>query len=186
MIHSKKSTWPKFFIVGILALSTGACALFGPAEPEMSDAEACVKLKELIADHSQNFKQFKGAIKNSGYRRNMQIWSAERVFPLAKNCLVWEWSSGLTNYFCSWQESNELEAKASYIRGTELVNQCLGKQWFTKFTKTKSGGASALFYQAGGKTVISIRYFKESRTIFDHWNTTLYVGDESNLKAEVQ
>ncbi|WP_221895230.1 hypothetical protein [Bathymodiolus japonicus methanotrophic gill symbiont] len=155
----------------------------------MTDAEACVKLHELIADHAENFKQFRGSLKNTGTIRNMhnmQIWNAERVFPMAKNCQVWQWSSGLTNYYCGWDESDQQDAKASFNQGAELVNQCLGKKWHSKFTRTTSGGESALFYQKGGKTVVSIRYFKESRTISDSWMSTLYVGDESNLKVKVQ
>ena len=186
MIHSNKNTGQKILIAGLLALSTSACSLFTPSEPEMSDAEACVKLNELIADHAEDFKQFKGNLKNTGPRRNMRIWNAQRVFPMAKNCQVWEWSTGLTNYFCSWDESGQQDAKTSFDKGAELVNQCLGKQWHSKFTQTKSGGEGALFYKQGGKTVISVRYFKESRTILDSWKTTLYVGDESNLKAELQ
>ncbi len=186
MIYSKKNTRLKLFVASLLVLSNSACSTFSPAKPEMSDAEACVQLKALIADHDQGFKQFKGAIKNTGNVRIMQIWNAKRVFPLAKNCQVWEWSTGLTSYICGWDESGEDEAKASYDRGAELVNQCLGKQWHSKFVQTKSGGANASFYREGDKTVISVRYFKEQRTILDSWKTTLYVGDESNLKGEVQ
>jgi len=186
MIYRKKRIGLRFVIAGLLILSSSACSLFTP-QPEMTDAEACVKLKGLIADHANNFKQVrKGAAGNSKRAGNMQVWNAERVFPLAQNCQVWEWSSGLTNYYCAWNESDELEAKASYVRGTELVNQCLGEQWYTRFTTTKSGGGDVLFYQSEGKTVISIRYFKEPRTIFDHWKTTIYVGDKSNLKAKLQ
>ena len=185
-MQQKTKTGLKFLISSLFLLSSSACSIFAPAEPEMTDAEACVKLNELIADHADNFKQFRGSLKNTGPRRNMQIWNAQRVFPMAKNCQVWQWSSGLTNYYCGWDESDEQEAKVSFNRGAELVNQCLGKKWHSKFTRTTSGGESALFYQKGGKTVVSIRYFKESRTIFDSWMSTLYVGDESNLKAEVQ
>ncbi|SMG62521.1 [weak similarity to] lipoprotein [methanotrophic bacterial endosymbiont of Bathymodiolus sp.] len=185
MNHSKKNTGYKILIIGLLALNTSACSLFSP-EPEMSDAQACLQLHQLIDDHPAEFKQFKGSLKNTAPLRSMQIWNAKRVFPMVKNCQVWKWSSGLTNYFCSWDESDEEDAKASFDKGAELVNQCLGKQWHSKFTRTKSGGNSALFYKKGGKTVISMRYFKEARTIFDSWMTTLYVGDESNLKAEIQ
>lgn len=185
MINRKTPKGLGLLLVSFLVLSVSACSMF-TSEPEMSNAEACVKLKALIADHGNNFKEFKGTRKNTHAAGIMQTWNAERVFPLAKNCQVWEWSSGLTNYYCHWAESDEAEARASFHRGSELVNQCLGKQWFSRFVNTKSGGGNALFYQKEGKTVISLRYFKESRTIFDNWKTTLYVGDESNLKAEVQ
>lgn len=92
----------------------------------------------------------------------------------------------LTNYYCGWDESDQQEAKVSFNQEAELVNQCLGKKWHSKLTRTTSGGKSALFYQKGEKTAVSIRYFKESRTIFDRWMGTLYVGDESSLKAKAQ
>ena len=66
------------------------------------------------------------------------------------------------------------------------MRECLDKQWQSNFVNTQSGGGRTLFYQKGGKTVISIHYFKEARTILENWKTTLYVGDESNLKAKVQ
>lgn len=186
MIDKIKNTGLRFLITSLLVLSTCACSVFSSSEPEISDAEACLRLKELIADHADNFIQFKRGLKNTSLRNSMQIWNAERVFPLAKNCQVWEWSSGLTNYFCAWDESNQQEAQASYNKGVDLVNQCLGEQWNSKFSRTKSGGGEALFYQADGKTIISIRYFKEALTILENWETTLYVGDESNLKAKIQ
>lgn len=186
MKHSKKNIRLAIGVVSLLVLSTSACSIFTPEKPEMSDSEICVKLNELIADHANNFKQFKGALKNANRISYMQIWNAERVFPLAKNCQVWEWSSGLTNYFCGWNESGELQAKESHDKGADIVRECLGKQWQSNFVNTRSGGGRTFFSQKGGKTVISINYFKESRTILDHWKTTLYVGDASNLKAAVQ
>ena len=186
VIDKIKKTGLRFLITSLFVLSTSACSIFSPAEPEMSDAEACLRLNELIVDHADNFKNFKKSRSNTTLQRNMQIWDAKRVFPLAKSCQVWEWSTGLTNYFCAWDESDEDEAKASYSKGAELVKQCLGEQWNSKYTRTKSGGGDALFYQTGGKTIISIRYFKEALTILENWKTTLYVGDESNLKAKIQ
>ncbi|MCK5662309.1 MAG: hypothetical protein KAI17_02435 [Thiotrichaceae bacterium] len=187
MKHSKKNIRLGIGVVSLFVLSTSACSVFTPEKLEMSDSEACAKLNELIADHANNFKHFRrGRSSSSRVGNMMQIWSAERVFPLAKNCQVWEWSSGLTNYFCSWNESGELQAKASHDKGVDIVGQCLGKQWQSDFANTKSGGGRTLFYQEGDKTVISIHYFKESRTILESWKTTLYVGDESNLKAALQ
>lgn len=173
-------------VVASFAIISSSCAILTPAKQELSASEACEKLHEVIADHGNNFKQLKGARKSSSRIETMQIWSADRVFPLARDCQIWEWSSGLTNYTCFWQESGEVQAKVNHDKGANLVGQCLDKQWQSNFVNTQSGGGRTLFYQQGNKTVISIRYFKESRTILDNWKTTLYVGDESNLNAEVQ
>ncbi|GAW87122.1 conserved hypothetical protein [Bathymodiolus platifrons methanotrophic gill symbiont] len=168
-----------------MVFGTSACSLFTQTEPEMSASEVCVKLNELVADHANDFKQFRGVRKNTRRIINMQIWNAERVFPQARNCQVWAWSSGLTNYICTWQESGELEAKASHDKGVETVKQCLTEQWKSDFVQTSSGGGHTFFQQEGSKTVVSIRYFKESRTILDNWKAILYVGDKNNLNAEV-
>ena len=186
MKYSKKNTGLRIFVACLFVLGTSACSIFAPEKPVMSDAEACVKLNKLIADHSNNFKQFRKGRLSSHRMNYIQTWNAERVFPLAKNCQVWEWNTGLTNYYCAWQESGEAQAKASHDQGVAIIEQCLGKQWQRKFNNTTSGGGSTLFSQIGGKTIVSIRYFKESRTIIDNWKTTLYVGDESNLNAKVQ
>lgn len=86
-----------------------------------------------------------GVRKNTRRIINMQIWNAERVFPQARNCQVWAWSSGLTNYICTWQESGELEAKASHDKGVETVKQCLTEQWKSDFVQTSSGGGHTFF-----------------------------------------
>ncbi|NOQ76473.1 MAG: hypothetical protein GQ475_01505 [Methylococcaceae bacterium] len=186
MKNSKKSTGIKIFIFSLSVLSISACSLFTPT-PELSDAESCVKLNAIIAGHSQYFQQFKKSRISSVGVVNMQIWKAEKVFPRANNCQVWEWSTGLTNYMCTWQEKGgAVEAKASHDDGVEVVRQCLNEQWTSDTLTTKSGGVRTRFTQVNGKTIIAINAFKESRTILENWKTTLYVGDKSNLKAEVQ
>jgi len=185
-MRQSKKTGLRMSVVSLFALISSSCAILTPDKQELSDSEACVKLNELIADHGNNFKQFKKARKNTQRIGHMQIWNAERVFPLARNCQVWEWSSGLTNYFCDWKSPGKLQAKASHDKSADTIGVCLDKQWQSNFVNTQSGGGRTLFYQEGGKTVISIRYFKESRTILENWKTSLYVGDESNLNAEVQ
>ena len=176
----------RIIAVGLLASISSACAIFTPTAKPLTGSEVCEKLNEVIADHANDFKQLKGSRKSSGRVRNMQIWSADRVFPLARDCQIWEWGSGLTSYTCSWQESGEVKAKVNHDKGADLVGQCLDEQWQSSYVDTQSGGGRTLFYQPGNKTVVSVRYFKESRTILENWKTTLYIGDESNLKAEVQ
>ncbi|MDF1583285.1 MAG: hypothetical protein RQ733_14140 [Methyloprofundus sp.] len=188
MIPSKKIGL-RFVVASMLLVSSG-CSLFTPA-PELSDAEACLKLNAIIADHSGNFQQFKKSRVNSGGGMgeviNMQIWRAEKAFPSANNCQVWEWNTGLTNYICTWQEKGgEVAAKASHDKGVEIVRQCLNDQWTSDTVNTQSGGLRTRFSQPNGKTIIAINAFKESRSLLENWKATLYVGDKSNLEAEVQ
>ncbi|MCF7970379.1 MAG: hypothetical protein K9L22_04350 [Methylococcaceae bacterium] len=188
MIPSKKIGL-RFFVVGSILLASSGCSLLTPT-PELSDVEACVKLSAVIADHSQNFQQFKKSRVDSGGMGstiNMQIWRAEKVFPSANNCQVWEWSTGLTNYICTWQEKGgEVEAKASHDKGVEVVRECLNEQWTSNTLPTQSGGVRTRFSRLNDKTIIVINAFKESRSILENWKATLYVGDKSNLEAEIQ
>ncbi len=186
MTYSKKNIGLRIFVGCLFILGTSTCSVFTPEKSAMSDSEACVKLNELIADHSNHFKQFKKGRLNANRMTYIQAWNAQRVFSLAQNCQVWEWSTGLTNYYCAWQEPGEVQAKASHDKGVAIVEQCLGRQWQTQFDTTTSGGGSTLFSTEGSKTIVSIRYFKESRTIIENWRSTLYVGNESNLDAKVQ
>jgi len=172
--------------VSLFVLTSSACSIFAPEKKSLTETEACTQLQKVIAGHSNNFKQVRLAPNNSRRLGGVRTWRADRIFPLAKNCQVWEWSAGLSNYICLWKESDKVEAKASYDQGVASVRGCLGKQWQQDVTSTKSGGGKTLFHQLGGKTIVSIRYFKEGRTVWDHWQTTLYVGDESNLDAAVQ
>ena len=185
MIPSKKLGL-RFCVVSSILLANSACSLLTPA-PELSDTEVCGQLNAIVADHSDNFQRFKKSRVSSHNLINMQIWKAVKAFPNANNCQVWEWSTGLTNYICTWQEKGgEIEAKTSYAKGVKLVRQCLNTQWTSDEMTTKSGGIRTFFSQPNNKTIISVNAFKESRTILDNWKTTLYVGDKSNLKAEVQ
>jgi hypothetical protein len=93
----------------------------------------------------------------------------------------------LQTYICHWKaKAGEQEARASYEQGIANVRQCLDHSWSRGTAATKSGGERAFFTQENGKTVIAVRYFKEARSILDNWQTTLSVGDASNLKANIQ
>ncbi|TXL18031.1 hypothetical protein BMR04_03370 [Methylococcaceae bacterium HT3] len=63
MIYRKRSSVLRFFIVSLMVFGTSACSLFTQTEPEMSASEVCVKLNELVADHANDFKQFRGGKK---------------------------------------------------------------------------------------------------------------------------
>ncbi len=185
-MKQNKAKWQRIALVCLLSGVTGACSSF-TTKQALTETEVCVQLNALVADHSQNFKQFKRQRLSSRYTANAQIWAAEQVFPLAKNCQVWEWSTGLQTYICHWKsKTGEQEARESYDQGIVSVRQCLDQSWARGTVATKSGGERAFFIQEHSNTVIAVRYFKEARTILESWQTTLSVGDASNLKAGVQ
>lgn len=161
-----------------------ACSSTAPKPETLSDAQACEQIQGLIADHSNQFNQYKKSLSS---QRRGKVWAANAVFPGAHNCQIWEWGTGLNNYVCQWKSENgETQAKAAYQDGVNVVQSCLGSEWTEKTSKTQSGGESAFFSKAGGATVVSVRYFKENRSLLDNWNNTVLVGDKSNIKEGVQ
>lgn len=161
-----------------------ACSTTASKSEAMTDAQTCEQIHNLIADYSNQFNQYK---KSLSPQRRGNIWTAKEVFPGAHNCQVWEWSTGLNNYVCQWKSKDgEGQARADFQEGVTILKNCLGRDWTEKTSKTQSGGEGALFSKEGGKTVVSVRYFKENRSLFDSWNNTVLVGDRSNIKEDVQ
>ena len=161
-----------------------ACSSTASKSESMTDTQACEQIQNLVSAHPNQFNEYK--ISLSPQRRG-NVWTAKEVFPGAHNCQVWEWSTGLNNYVCQWKSENgENEAKTAFQDGVNIVKNCLGNEWTEKTSNTQSGGESALFSKQGGATVVSVRYFKENRSLFDSWNNTVLVGDRSNIKEDVQ
>ena len=169
--------------VSIAAILTTSCG-GSPKKDPLPEQEACNQLNGLIADHPQKFEKYK---KGFNRVRNLNSWSVIKVFPQAEECRVWEWSSGLTNYICNWKSKDGMEgAKTDYQVAKRIIRSCLSDQWQPKTNTTTSGGEHTRFEKPGSKTVVSIRYFKESRGWVRSWHTVLTIGDRSNLKAKVQ
>ena len=106
---------------------------------------------------------------------------------MANNCQVWEWSTGLYSYICNWKSKGGMEtAKSDYTEGKRIMRACLNEDWQSISRETKNGGEYTLFSKPKSKTFVEIRYFKEPRSIFDDWHTTVIISDKSNLKAKLQ
>ncbi len=173
------------FSAFFLALLTTSCSeIERAARKPISEEEACTRLKGLIADHPNNFKKYQKSLRRV---RNLNTWSAEKVFPMAENCQVWEWSTGLHSYICNWQARDGMaSAKADYQDGNRIIQSCLGPEWEPQTNTTQSGGERTVYRKEGSKTLVGIRYFKESRSIIGSWHTVVTIGDDSNLRAPLQ
>ncbi|MGY6277267.1 hypothetical protein [Methylomonas sp. MgM2] len=168
----------------LVLLVISGCAETPSKAENFSESEACNRIQGLIVDHATQFQHHK---KTQMQRRRRETWTAEPALPSADNCQIWEWGDGLTNYYCQWNaEDGESEAKASYEMGRGIIQRCLGDSWKIESNQTTSGGERTVFSRVGSPTVVSIRYFKEQRALFDTWNNTLVVGDKSNLNVPVQ
>ena len=186
-----KKTNQSYFLKPLLVIATAAtfllmtaCSgLFSKNEP-LSKSEACEHINELIAAHPNKFADQK---KIRRVHRMMSSWTAESPFPLARNCKVLKWSGGLHGFVCKWDAKKGMEtAKADYLEGQRIIQSCLGNDWQEETNTTKSGGEHTRFSKADSKTIVSIRYFRQSRGILRNWFTALYIGDNSNLTSAVQ
>lgn len=171
-------------LASLSLLMLAGCSQTAVKTDNLSEAEACERLEGLIADHDNQFKNYK---KNFTLHRSSKSWSTVNALPNATHCQIWEWSSNLTNYYCEWKNNgDESQAKATYQRGVDIIRQCLSDEWTAKVTQTTSGGEHTLFSKNGGPTVVSMRYFPEKRSWFENWTSTLLIGDRNNLRAPTQ
>ena len=170
-------------IVATFLLMTACSGLSSTKEP-LSESEACEHINELIAAHPNKFVEQK---KTKRVHRMMSSWTAESPFPLARNCKVLRWSEGLHGFVCKWDAKKGMEtAKADYLEGQRIMQSCLGNDWQEETNTTRTGGEHTRFSKSDSKTIVSIRYSRQSRGILRKWFTALYIGDNSNLASAVQ
>ena len=175
---------------GILALICttslfmGACSENNVKPEKLSDTQACNNLKDLIADHAN---QFKNTRTDFSSHKRLSIWSAKKVFPSADNCQVWEWSTGLFNYVCEWSSGkDENQALNHFQDGNNIIQSCLGNTWSAQTSETQSGGKRLTYSAPDKNTIVSIRYFKEQKGWMPAWQNTVVIGDKNNLNAPLQ
>lgn len=175
---------PKLFLLFYSTVFLSACAGINVESDQFSDDEACNRLQGLIKDHKKQFTTYR---KSRRPNKFYTIWSAEKVFTKAENCQVWEWSTGLYNYACSWKaKEGGAQAKSNYDEDVRIIKNCLDNSWKPRITSTKSGGQHTLFSNDRSPTIVSIRYFAESKGFLENWYNTVVIGDKSNLNTPAQ
>ncbi len=167
----------------VASVFMNACSELGAKPEKLTDVQACSNLKDLIADHPSQFEKTRTKFSTS---KRLNVWAAEKVFPSAENCQVWEWSTGLFNYACSWTADDENQAMSSFQEGDKIIRMCLGDGWRMQASDTQSGGKSITYSASDKKTIVSIRYFKEQKGWSPSWQNVILVGDKNNLDAPVQ
>jgi hypothetical protein len=176
----------RLLLVSVCAtyITMNACSEITAKPEKQSEAQACENLKSIIADHPNQFNHYK---KNLSTHRQLNIWSAKKVFPNAENCQVWEWSTGLYNYVCEWATGdNENQAISNYQEDINIIQECLGEAWTAQTNTTQSGGKHTIYSTTDKPTIVSIRYFKEQRGWSNSWQNTIVIGDKNNLKSPLQ
>jgi hypothetical protein len=183
---NRTNSLDRLFLASICATSIAmsACSEMSAKPEKPSETQTCEDLKGLIADHPNQFRQYR---KNLSIHRRLNIWSAKKVFPNADNCQIWEWSTGLYNYVCEWETgNNENQAMSNYQEDVNIIQNCLGDEWTAQTNITQSGGKHTLYSTPDKPTIVSIRYFKDLRSWSKPWQNTIIVGDKNNLNAPLQ
>ena len=172
--------------VCLTTMLLSACGANPAKQEPLPEAESCTRLQGVINDHPNQFKNYK---KTLTAKKKVNVWTADKVFPRAKQCQVWGWGSGLHSYACEWQVANiESEAAANYEEGTKIIQSCLGNAWTAETNTTQSGGKRTVYSNPSVPTVVSIRYFQDTEgwKALRSWNNTLTIGDKSNLNTPIQ
>ena len=159
------------------SLSMTACS---ETPVKQTEAESCTTLKGLIADHSSQFEHYKKGTQTQG--RRLSVWPAEKAFPNADKCQVWEWGTGKYSYVCEWKiGSDENQAISNYQEGTNIAGNCLDAAWTSETKTTSSGGKQTIFSAPNTNTVVSVRYYQEPNSVLTRWHNTVIIGDRNNL-----
>lgn len=163
-----------------------ACGTNAVKQEPVSETESCTRLQGLINDHPNQFNNYKKSLTTT---KKLNVWTADSVLPSAKQCQVWEWSSGLHSYACEWQvEKGESQAIANYEEAAKVIQNCLGNAWTAETNTTQSGGKRTVYSNPSLPTIVSIRYFEDTAgwKALHSWNNTLIIGDRSNLNTPLQ
>lgn len=159
------------------SLSITACS---ETPTKQTEAESCTALNGIIADHPSKFSHYKKGGQTQG--RRLSIWPAEKAFPTADKCQVWEWGSAKYSYVCEWKTgSDENQAVSNYQEATNIAGKCLGEAWSSETKTTASNGKQMIFSTPNNNTLVSVRYFKEQNSLTDRWHNTVIIGDKNNL-----
>ena len=172
-------------VISICATSVfmNACSELGAKPETLTNAQACKNLKNLIADHPNQFENTKTKFSTN---KRLNVWVAEKVYPSAENCQVWEWGTGLFNYTCSWNAADENQAIENFQEGEAIIKACLGNEWVAQASDTPNGGKRTTYSSPVQNTIVSIRYFKEQKGWSPSWKNVVLVGDKNNLDAQIQ
>ena len=168
--------------VCVAALSLTACT---ETPIKQTEAESCTVLNGLITDHANQFSSYKKGGQTQG--RRLSIWPAEKAFPSADKCQVWEWGAAKYSYVCEWRlGDDENQAMSNFQQANNIAENCLGAAWTPETKTTASGGKQTLYSTTNNDTVVSVRYFKEGNSLLNRWHNTVIIGDRNNLNPPAQ
>ncbi len=154
-----------------------ACETQAPEADQVAQMSQCEKVRALINAHPNKFEKLRTNPKPSN---KITIWDA-RYHLVGKNCQVWGWGQGKTDYMCSLTAPNQQIAMDNYNRAKSATQACLGNDWQLQEMPRKLGeGVKAVFSHPGSETVVAVHAVETNGLRNDEWTAYFFVGDASD------
>ena len=158
------------------ALLTG-CGMQNAEDATVAKMSTCEKVMALVDAHPNKFEKIRHNLQST---RQITVWDA-RYNLVGKNCQIWGWGSGKTDYMCSLTSPNQETAKENFTKAKELTQACLGSNWQLTETPRKVGnGIKAAFSRPNSHTVVALHAVETRGVIKEEWTTYLFVGDANS------
>lgn len=168
-------------VCGAISVMLSACSGVANKPEPLSEAESCKRLQALIADHPNQFSAYR---KNLHNFRRIAVWTADKVFPTADNCQVWEWGAGRFNYVCDWQpKGGQQEALDNFQQGQQIIQSCLAKGWNANAWMDAATSKQIIYSNSALPTIVSLRAYQEKESLSKRWHNTVIIGDRNNLEV---
>lgn len=120
---------PMLALAASLALLSG-CSSFGPVTSGIDNP--CATLQAIVKDYSTGFERYRG----SGSNYSMVTLYRAKEQLIKGHCEIWEWGNGDAAYTCTVGAPNQSVAEARFNEASNLLAQCLGRDW-TRETKAR-------------------------------------------------
>ncbi|NHO64415.1 hypothetical protein G8770_02485 [Aestuariicella hydrocarbonica] len=164
-----------YLLLPLTAVLVSGCGMNDSAKDQaVAQMSNCEKVLALIDAHPSKFVNLRTNLKST---RKISVWDA-RYQLVGKNCQVWGWGTGKSNYTCNLSSPNQEIAMEHFATAKELTQSCLGNSWQLSERPRKIGnGLKATFTRPDTDTTVAIQAVETNGAIKQEWTTYFFVGD---------
>jgi len=165
------------YIAPLAALTLAGCETQTSDESDaIAKLSNCEKVLALVDEHPNQFSRLRVNSKSTGA---ITVWDA-RHHLVGKNCQVWGWGKGKTDYMCSKTAPDQAIAQEYFDTAKQLVQSCIGNSWSLSERARKVGtGVKAVFSRENSATVIAVHAVETKGLFKDEWTAYFFVGDSN-------
>lgn len=166
------------YLAPIALLTLAGCETQTSEEAEtIAKMSNCEKILALVDAHPNKFSRLRMNSKSTGA---ITVWDA-RHHLVGKNCQVWGWGKGKTDYMCSKTAPNQEIAMEYFNTAKSLTESCVGTSWSLTERPRKLGtGIKAVFSREDSPTVVSVHAVETKGLLKNEWTTYFFVGDTND------